>query len=107
MLTPTPLQYLVVRATSYTIEFYSEGLVESLNPAATSGTMVEGSDVFRFLGLNMIARQTEYRTRVKNAMRAGIPVSTALRLQTRRSAVFRGDEAFVAHWTPLKDEQAA
>lgn len=96
-----------MRSNSYTIEFYSEGLIESLNPAATSGTMIEGSDVFRFLGHNMIARQTEYRTRVKNAIRAGIPVSTALRLQTRRSAVFRGDEAFMAHWTPLKDEQAA
>lgn len=55
----------------------------------------------------MIARQTEYRTRVRNAIRAGLPASTALRLQTRRSALFRGDEAFVAHWTPLKDEQAA
>lgn len=96
-----------MRASTFTIQFYSEGLIESLNPAALAGINIDGSDVFRFLGHNMIARQTEYRARVKNAVRAGIPVSTALRLQTRRSAVFRGDEAFVAHWTPLKDENAA
>lgn len=104
----TNKQYLVVRASTYTIGFYSEGLLDALNPAATQGGIaVVGSDVFRFLGLHMIARQNDYRMRVRNAIRTGLPVSTALRLQTRRSALFRGDEAFVAHWTPLKDENAA
>lgn len=96
-----------MRANTFVIEFYSEGMVESLNPATTAGIMIVGSDVFRFLGHHMISKQTEYRTRVKTAIRSGVPVSTALRLQTRRSAMFRGDEAFVAHWTPLKDEKAA
>lgn len=100
-------QYLVVRASNFVIEFYSEGIVEMLNPANMSGTMVAGTDVFRFFGLNMMAKQSEYKTRVRNAIRAGMPVSTELRLQTRRSAIFRGDEKFVAHWTPLKDEKAA
>lgn len=71
-----------------------------------ASSMVAGSEVFRFLGLHMLSKQSEYKTRVRNAMRAGVPVSTSLRLQTRRSAVFRGDEAFVAHWTPLKDDKA-
>lgn len=71
-----------------------------------ASTMVAGSDVFRFLGLHMLSKQSDYKARVRNAIRAGVPVSTALRLQTKRSAVFRGDEAFVAHWTPLKDEKA-
>ncbi|KAJ0116093.1 hypothetical protein J7T55_005039 [Diaporthe amygdali] len=100
-------QYLVVRANTYVIEFYSEGIVEMLNPANMAGTMVAGSEVFRFFGLNMMAKQSEYKARVRNAIRVGMPISTELRLQTRRSAVFRGDEKFVAHWTPLKDEKAA
>lgn len=96
-----------MRASTFVIDFYSEGLIEGLNPATTAGIMVVGSDVFRFLGHHMITKQTEYRTRVKTAIRSGMPVSTALRLQTRRSAMFRGDEQFVAHWTPLKDEKTA
>lgn len=97
----------MVRANTYVIEFYSEGIVEMLNPANMAGTMVAGSEVFRFFGLNMMAKQSEYKARVRNAIRVGMPISTELRLQTRRSAVFRGDEKFVAHWTPLKDEKAA
>lgn len=62
--------------------------------------------MFRFLGANMLAKQSDYKLRVRNAVRAGLPVSTALRLQTRRSAQFRGDESFMAHWTPLKDDKA-
>ncbi|KAL1860291.1 hypothetical protein Daus18300_009346 [Diaporthe australafricana] len=100
-------KYLVVRASNFVIEFYSEGIVEMLNPANMAGSMVAGSDVFRFFGLNMMAKQSEYKARVRNAIRVGMPVSTELRLQTRRSAIFRGDEKFVAHWTPLKDEKAA
>lgn len=68
--------------------------------------MVAGSEVFRFLGQQMLSKQTEYKTRVRNAIRAGMPTSTQLRLQTKRSAMFRGDESFLAHWTPLKDAKA-
>ncbi|KAF3760387.1 hypothetical protein M406DRAFT_269000 [Cryphonectria parasitica EP155] len=100
-------KYLVVRASNFVIEFYSEGVMEALSPANMAGTMVAGSDVFRFFAQNMISKQSEYKTRVRNSIRGGTPVSTALRLQTKRSAVFRGDEAFMAHWTPLKDDKAA
>lgn len=80
-----------------------------LNPAnmSTTGGMIAGSDVFRFFRQNMLNSQNDYKVRVRNAVRAGVPVSTEIRLQTRRSAVFRGDERFAAHWTPLKDEKAA
>lgn len=97
---------MVIRASSFAIEFYSEGVVDALNPANMAGGMVASQDVFRFLGSHMLTRQNDYKMRVRNAVRAGLPVSTALRLQTRRSALFRGDEAFMAHWTPLKDEKA-
>lgn len=68
--------------------------------------MIAGSEVFRFLGQNMPTKQSDYKARVRQAMRVGMPTSTPLRLQTRRSAIFRGDEPFLAHWTPLKDENA-
>lgn len=68
-----------------------------------ASTMVAGSEVFRFLGQNMLTKQSDYKGRVRSSVRSGMPMSTTLRLQTRRSAVFRGDEMFVAHWTPLKD----
>lgn len=98
-------KYLVVRAITYNIEFYSDGIVDTLNPANLTGSMVAGSEVFHFLGQNMLTKQSDYKHRVRNAMRAGVPTSTPLRLQTKRSAVFRGDETFLAHWTPLKDEK--
>lgn len=99
-------QYLVVRASTFNIEFYSEGIVEALNPANMAGSMVVGSEIFRFFAQNMLAKQNDYKARVRNALRAGMPTSTPLRLQTRRSAMFRGDEAFLTHWTPLKDDKA-
>ncbi|KAJ4389525.1 hypothetical protein N0V93_006995 [Gnomoniopsis smithogilvyi] len=99
-------KYLVVRASNFNIDFYSDGVVEALNPANMAGSLIVGSEVFRFFGQNMLTKQNDYKTRVKNAIRAGLPTTTPLRLQTRRSAVFRGDEAFLAHWTPLKDEKA-
>lgn len=71
-----------------------------------AGNQIAGTDVFRFLGNNMLTKQSDFKNRVRSAMRAGTPTSTPLRLQTHRSAVFRGDEPFVAHWTPLKDEKA-
>lgn len=102
---PNP-QYLVVRASTWTIEFFSDGIVDSLNPANLAAGMVAGSEVFRFLGQHMLTKQNDYKPRVRNAIRSGMPTSTRLRLQTKRSAMFRGDESFLAHWTPLKDVKA-
>lgn len=96
----------MVRASTFNIEFYSEGIVEALNPANMTDSLIAGSEVFRFFAQNMLTKQNDYKIRVRSALRAGMPTSTPLRLQTRRSAVFRGDEAFLAHWTPLKDAKA-
>ncbi|KAK8053639.1 hypothetical protein PG996_012940 [Apiospora saccharicola] len=131
-------KYIVVRADSFVIHFYSQGVADVLHPlggqssnnhnntmmlegsgsngsgasrtSSHESTMV-GSDVFKFLkscmiGPSAVAAAGDYKNRVRGCVRAGHPVSIDLRLQTRRSAKFRGDEAFVVHWTPLKDERA-
>ncbi|KAK8116309.1 hypothetical protein PG984_012811 [Apiospora sp. TS-2023a] len=131
-------KYIVVRADSFVIHFYSQGVADVLHPlggqsnnnhnntmmlegsgsngsgasrtSSHESTMV-GSDVFKFLkscmiGPSAVAAAGDYKNRVRSCVRAGHPVSIDLRLQTRRSAKFRGDEAFVVHWTPLKDERA-
>jgi hypothetical protein len=77
-----------------------------LNPANTSG-LVAGNDVFRFFRANMTVPQNDYKARVRNSLRMGQPLSVELRLQTSRSALFRGDESFMSHWTPLKDDKGA
>ncbi|KAK2009740.1 hypothetical protein LZ32DRAFT_564169 [Colletotrichum eremochloae] len=100
-------KYLVVSYDSFIIRFYSEGVLDMLHPANNTVGLVAGQDVFRFLKQNMLNHQSDYKTRVRSAMRAGAPVSVEVRLQTRRSAQFRGDEKFMTHWTPLKDEKSA
>lgn len=98
-------KYIVVRADTWVISFYSEGVTEVLNPANNVALMV-GQDVFRFFKQNMVGKEMDYRSRVRNAVRMGSPISIELRLQTLRSAKFRGDERFITHWTPLKDQNA-
>ncbi|KAK1584904.1 uncharacterized protein LY79DRAFT_610923 [Colletotrichum navitas] len=100
-------KYLVVAYDSFIIRFYSEGVLDMLHPANNTVGLVAGQDVFRFLKQNMMNHQSDYKARVRNGMRAGAPVSLEVRLQTRRSAQFRGDEKFMTHWTPLKDEKSA
>ncbi|KAJ3943600.1 uncharacterized protein N0V96_006528 [Colletotrichum fioriniae] len=99
-------KYLIVSYDSFIIKFYSEGVLEMLHPANNTVGLVAGQEVFRFLKQNMVNHQSDYKTRVRNALRTGAPISVEVRLQTRRSALFRGDERFVTHWTPLKDEKS-
>lgn len=138
-------KYIVVRADSFVINFYSQGVADVLHPlghgsnssnsynsstltldknnsnnsngsngarrTSSHDSKMVGSDVFKFLKSCMISPSAvnaagDYKNRVRSCIRAGHPVSVDLRLQTRRSAKFRGDEAFVVHWTPLKDERA-
>jgi hypothetical protein len=79
------------------------------NLAGISG--IGGTEVFRFLRQNMAQQQQGYhlndlKQQVRSAIRVGHPLSAEIRLATKRSAVFRGDEKFLTHWTPVKDEAA-
>lgn len=116
-------QYLVVDAT-FKIRFHSDGILTMLHPANNVGELA-GTDIFHFLRQNTLTSSSTngnghghgahtgagatlpspvaYKGRVRAALRAGSAISIQVRLQTRRSAAFRGDEMFAAHWTPLKD----
>ena len=77
-----------------------------LNPANNAEGTIVGTDIFRFFKQNMVSNSTEYKSKVRNGLRGGYSVSAEVHLQTKRSALFRGDEKFITHWTPLKDENA-
>lgn len=75
-----------------------------LDPYSLAGVPVVGSDVFKFLGQHSSAIGRDFKQRVRAALKAGLALSLDLHLRTRRAIVFRGDEKFATHWTPLKDE---
>jgi hypothetical protein len=107
-------KYMVVRAEDFTIRFFSTGVVETLvsvyehGGAAGNGHPVVGQDIFRFLKQHQPGPiQSDFKNTVKKAIRSGLPVSIGVRLQTRRSIVYRGDENFMTHWTPMKNEHGA
>lgn len=90
------------------IDYYSSGIFEVLNPAMIGTSTAVGMNIFKFFKQSIMSRnQTDYQKRVQGALRVGSAISILLQLQTRRSAVFRGDETFAVHWTPVKDETAA
>lgn len=90
------------------IEYNSNGIFEVLNPAIIGNSTAVGMNVFKFFKQSMMARnQTDYQKKVQAALKQGSAISILLQLQTRRSAVFRGEEPFNLHFTPIKDEWAA
>ena len=68
-------------------------------------TTFVGSDIFRALTPYTPAHALKtFRERVRASVLAGRAISAELQLSTRRSMMMRGNERFVSHWTPLKDE---
>jgi len=66
---------------------------------------IVGSDIFKFLSQHTSGKLgSDFKSRVKTALRMGQPVSLDLTLCTRR---LMGFEKYVVHWTPLKNEQGA
>lgn len=86
------------------IRFVSAGFVEVLNPQNLARGQIVGTDVFKFLAQHATTMSKDFKSRVKTALRMGQAVSADIRLSTHRAAVFRGDEQFVTHWTPMKNE---
>lgn len=77
-----------------------------LNPANLADSQIVGSDIFKFLGHHATSVTKDYRSKVRAALRWGQAISVDIHVSTRRSAMFRGDEKFSTHWTPLKDDHA-
>jgi hypothetical protein len=64
-----------------------------------------GTDIFKFIGNHGSGSiGWEFKSAVKNALKAGNPVSLDMKLCARP---YMGFEPFVLHWTPLKDETGA
>ncbi|ETI22710.1 hypothetical protein G647_06786 [Cladophialophora carrionii CBS 160.54] len=62
-----------------------------------------GTDIFRFLATHSAGSKlgSDFKTRVRAALKHGSPISLDVVLCTRR---YMGFEKFVSHWTPLKNE---
>ena len=97
---PVP-QFLVISYDTFFISFYSKGIVEMLFPSKPTTAEIFGSDIFKFLTHHANSVPREYKSRVKNQLKAGQAISLELTLCTRR---FMGFERFITHWTPLKNE---
>jgi hypothetical protein len=93
---------------SLPIAYASSGLTSTINPAAPASAPNIGTDVFRFVKDNLLAptQMPAFRDRVLAALREGRAVSVKVGLKTRRSVMGRGEESFVSHWTPVKDERS-
>jgi hypothetical protein len=88
------------------IRFYSPGIVDMLNPANLANTQIVGSDIFKFLSYHATSVSRDYKSKVRSALKDGQAISVDIHISTRRAAMFRGDEKFATHWTPLKDDHA-
>ena len=78
-----------------------------LNPTILANNQIVGTDIFKFISNNATQSTRDYKARVRNALKMGMAISVDIYLETRRSMVYRGDERFATHWTPVKDENAA
>ncbi|KAI5360123.1 Putative PAS domain, RGS domain, PAS domain superfamily protein [Septoria linicola] len=112
-------KYLIISYPSLTIHFNSAGISDILIPSthhhsnsrthlhdqASRPNRYTDRHVFNFLKDHMMKREkkSDWQAKVRNSLKKGQPISVALNLQTKRSIAFRGDEKFLAHWTPLKD----
>lgn len=76
--------------------------------AALTRPPVVGQDIFRYFKQHQPGPiHADFKSGIRKAIKGGMPASAGIRLQTRRSAAYRGDENFMTHWTPLKNEHGA
>ncbi len=76
----------------------------STGTTSTPGSQIVGTDIFRFLASRSPGKvSSEYKSRVRSALKVGNAISMDLTLYTRRGMV-PGSERFAVHWTPLKND---
>ncbi|KAK5062497.1 hypothetical protein LTR84_004570 [Exophiala bonariae] len=99
-------KFLVINYSTFYISFHSAGAATLLYPARpipnSSISQIVGMDIFRWLSVHSASKvSSEYKSRVRTALKMGNAVSLDLTMCTRR---FMGFEKFATHWTPLKNE---
>lgn len=100
-------QYLVIKYSDFTIQFYSLGIVEVLGITNKTSKDFVGNNIFKFLAQYTTALPREFKSKVKDALKGGLAISASISLFTLRSLARRGDDKFFTHWTPCKDENGA
>ena len=73
------------------------------SPAVTQNSTLVGMEIFHYLALHSPASKvsSDFKSRVRTALKYGNAVSVDMTLCTRR---YVGFEKFISHWTPLKNE---
>lgn len=99
-------QFIIINYSTMLIAFVSGGIVDLLFPIKAKTayqTFAIGVDIFKFLANHGSGSGVgwEFKSSVKNAMKAGQATSLDLKLCAKPSMGF---ERFVLHWTPLKDD---
>ncbi|KAL8822851.1 MAG: hypothetical protein Q9191_006421 [Dirinaria sp. TL-2023a] len=100
-------QYLVIRYSDFTIQFYSIGISDVLGITNSASQEFVGNNIFKFLAQHTTSLPREYKSKVKDALKHGLAISASIQLFTLRSLARRGDDKFFTHWTPCKDEDGA
>ncbi|KAL9029464.1 MAG: hypothetical protein Q9196_002286 [Gyalolechia fulgens] len=100
-------KYLVVSYDSYTIQFYSMGIAGVLGITDANSQDLVGNNVFKFLAQHTATLPREFKSKVREALRQGQPISASINLFTLKSLARHGDDKFYTHWTPCKDERGA
>ncbi|KAI9832200.1 MAG: hypothetical protein M1826_002204 [Phylliscum demangeonii] len=100
-------KYLVLDCEHLHIRFHSRAVVEILAPMGPLHTPFIGRDVFRVLSECAIAPPRNFKSDVKKSVGSGLALSVTLRLAMPRANANDpvGDQTYVTHWTPLKDDQ--
>ncbi|KAL8995124.1 MAG: hypothetical protein Q9188_006884 [Gyalolechia gomerana] len=100
-------KYLVISYDSFTIQFYSLGIAEVLGITDRNNQDFVGNNVFKFLAQHTATLPREFKSKVKDALKQGQPISASINLFTLKSLARHGDDKFYTHWTPCKDEKGA
>jgi len=101
------LQYLVIRYSDFTIQYYSHGIADVLGIKNKVNPEFVGNNVFKFLSQHTTSLPREYKSKVQYALKHGQAISASIQLFTLQSLARRGDDKFFTHWTPCKDETGA
>ncbi|KAI4174759.1 MAG: hypothetical protein LQ343_002130 [Gyalolechia ehrenbergii] len=100
-------KYLVISYDSFTIQFYSLGIAEVLGITDRNNQDFVGNNVFKFLAQHTATLPREFKSKVRDALKQGQPISASINLFTLKSLARHGDDKFYTHWTPCKNEKGA
>ncbi|KAI4164637.1 MAG: hypothetical protein LQ342_001611 [Letrouitia transgressa] len=100
-------KYLVIKYDNFTIQFYSLGIIDVLGITNRTSQDFVGNNIFKFLGQHTSSLSRDYKSKVKESLRRGQPISISINLFTLRSLARQSDDKFFTHWTPCKDENGA